>query len=262
VVIITCTVVQVGLAAGQVMGLPVPSIFVGSINPLMDDGPKRSLQNAQLKWVQGLAKEAEKEMEPAATKALERLKVAKDHTVPLEPQAAEVEIEETRRISGSSYQALKAFIDEKDPQKQHFGLVKGAYNGYVEWVAPQNVETVEAWKRGCAVRAHQAMQGPDVGQAGAGASALVPPPGQATSAMETVQIQVPPGLGVGQMMQLVQAIGADSPDRGTPRCSGRPYHHHPSAFLGFTAPRCASCRCARVGAWAFRVDEDERGCIW
>jgi hypothetical protein len=123
-------------------------------------------------------------MEPAAARALEHLKVAKAHTAPLEPQAKEAEIMETQRVSGASYQTLKAFIDGKDPQKQHYGLVKATgceCGGCVDWVAEQNLE---AWKRGCETRGHQVVgQGAGAGQPPSSPAAPPSPPSVLCSQM-------------------------------------------------------------------------------
>jgi hypothetical protein len=185
VILITCTIVQVGLAAGQVMGLPLPSISVGSIRPNMNESAKQSLMQQQLEVVQGMAAEVKQQMGPATSQALQQLEVATDYDVPLQPEVAGGGITEAQKLTGASYQALKAFIDEHDPQKQHYGVVKEVYKGCVDWVAPQNVE---AWKRGCAARAQQQAAAPS---AGAGQQ----------QAMQTVQVQVPPGVSAGQLMQ-------------------------------------------------------------
>ena len=164
------------------MGLPLPSISVGSIWSNMNESAKQSLMQQQLAVVQGMAAEAkvraherliavksmhercfthapslfiQKQMGPAASQALQQLELATDHDAPLQPQGAGAEITEAQKLTGASYQALKAFIDEQDPQKQHYGLVKEVHTGYVEWLAPQNAE---AWKRMCDAKEQQAGQ--------------------------------------------------------------------------------------------------------
>jgi hypothetical protein len=57
-ILITCSVIRTCLAAGQVMGLPLPLTSVESIRPNMDDGAKRSLMQQQMEVVQGMESEA------------------------------------------------------------------------------------------------------------------------------------------------------------------------------------------------------------
>jgi hypothetical protein len=53
-----CIFLQVGLAAGKVLGLPIPSLSVGSMRPNMPEAERRSLMEQQLAMVEGLAAEA------------------------------------------------------------------------------------------------------------------------------------------------------------------------------------------------------------
>jgi hypothetical protein len=87
----------------------------------------------------------QEQMGPAANTALQQLAMTADSHALLHVSGAE----SYQKVVGASYQALKAFIHEKDPQKQHYGLVKEVHKGYVSWVALQHVE---AWKRGCEAR--------------------------------------------------------------------------------------------------------------
>jgi serine/threonine-protein kinase len=160
VILTTCIIVQVGLAAGQVMGLPLPSISAESIRPNMNDGAKRSLMQQQIEMAKGMAAEAKEQMGPAASQALQQLEVPTDYDAPHRPQQPRAEITEAQKLTGASYQALKAFVEETDPQKQHYGLVKEVHNGYMDWVAPQNVG---AWRRACDARAQREAQGVGVG---------------------------------------------------------------------------------------------------
>jgi hypothetical protein len=88
-------------------------------------------------------------MGPQASKVLAELEVATELKAPMQSQAENTQRKQVQQLTNASYQMRKGFIDGQDPHQQHYGLVKQVWKGYVDWVAPENVE---AWKRGCEAR--------------------------------------------------------------------------------------------------------------
>jgi hypothetical protein len=92
-------------------------------------------------------------MGPLLSQALTDLEVASkkitNHNATLETQARR---KQAQHLTNESYRELKSFIQDCDPSGQHYGLVKAQHEGYIEWVAPENVE---AWKLECAAKAQR-----------------------------------------------------------------------------------------------------------